>query len=126
MNIDKTDRLYPHFKDRELFLKAAKLAEEVAFNEGLTLRTFMPKFRLNRFCATGICYTKDASIVVTIRHRTDQQDGGVWEKEPRPWKEIERTTLHEVAHLKHPNHSKEFKAYEKYLCETYGTNQNIK
>ena len=121
MNIDKTERLYPHFKDRTLFLKAAKFASEVAFNEGLELRTFVPKFRLSRGCATGLCNYNEKKISIVIRHRTDKQDGGEWEKEPLPWDYIEYVTLHEVGHLKHPNHSKEFRQYERYLCETYGS-----
>lgn len=119
MNIDKTERLYSHYKDRSLFLKAAHLADAVAKAEGLELNAFQPKSRLNECSARGLCYSKSKTIAIVIRHRQDKQDGGEWSKDPLPWEDIESTTLHEVAHLKHADHSIKFWSYLRYLVDVY-------
>lgn len=123
MYIDNTDRLYFHCKDRKLFLDAAKKAFVVCEAEGLELRKFMPKKRICLGSADGICYADKKEIVITIRHRSDLQDGGEWDKEPLSVEYIEYVTLHEVAHLKHPNHSASFWYYLKELVEKYADNE---
>lgn len=118
--VDKMDRLHPTFaEDYLLFIKAAKLAFDVSRFENLELVCVVPKKRISSSSALGLCYIKSKIIAITIRHRTDVKDGGKWAISPLPWKIINETILHEVAHLKFANHSKEFKIFEEYLIGKY-------
>lgn len=119
MNIDTKGLLYDSPEDRKLFMKAGELAFDTAAAEGLQLIAFVSKTRLSYGSAVGLCNTGARIISIVIRHRQDKQDGGVWYSRPLPWKDICETVLHEVAHLRYPNHSKEFRAYEKLLINKY-------
>lgn len=117
MKIDKLERL--HVDDLQLFEQAAKLAFHIAESEGLVLNVVIPKYRLDRGSAVGLCDTETATISLMIRHKKLKADGGAWHENPLQWLDISHTVAHEIAHLKHPNHSKEFREYENYLINKY-------
>ena len=104
-----------HPDDHALYLRAKEMAFSLATSVGLKLDRFEPKRRPLFGNATGLCYVKERRISVMIRPKHYADAGGGWHKKPLSWKIIRNVVAHEVAHLKHPNHSKDFKAYEKEL-----------
>ena len=117
MKVDKTERL--HEADYELFMRCVHLAYCAANSEGLQLNCVMPKARLSPTCAVGLCDHFKKEISLTIRYRQDKQDGHQWFKSPISFDELAKTTLHEVAHLRFTNHSKDFRDYETELIKKY-------
>jgi len=120
MNVAKLERLNPD--DLGLFLKAAKLAFEVAEAEKVMLKLVQPKFRLDGCSCLGHCDFNKKEITILIRNRNLKCDGHQWFKTPLKWKDINDTVLHEVAHLMYPDHSKQFRNYETYLIKYYSIN----
>lgn len=103
--------------DVEIFKEAKTLAYRLADLIGETLNTFEAKRRPLAGCAWGLCYIEERRISIRFRAKARAVDGGEWWNCPDPRKQILETVAHEVAHLKHPNHSVEFKTLEKQLVE---------
>jgi len=99
-----------HPDDLALWGRVYNLAWELNAMFGLDLKVVEPKRRPNG--AGGLCYPRERRISILLRHKAYAYDGGKWSKNPEPWKSIARTVAHEMAHLTHENHGKEFKALE--------------
>jgi hypothetical protein len=77
------------------------------------LKAFEPKRRPSSCGADGLCYTDEKRISIVFRYK----EGGEWFNKPLLRSEVLRTVAHEVAHLIHANHSKEFRQLEKDLIK---------
>lgn len=100
INIYTKDISYDYVS--KLFLKWFKHFTETTYKEILSnymnmVDVDIEKLRIKKLTATyGICYTKRKEIVLSnlLIHK--------------PYKFIEAVVLHELTHLKYPNHQKEF------------------
>ena len=99
-----------HPDDYEMFRNAKQLAYRLADLIGEELSVFEPKRRPSTG-TLGLCYTNERRISIRFRAKT----GGKWWKYPESQETVFRTIAHEVAHLRHPNHSVNFKNLEKQL-----------
>lgn len=104
-----------HPDDKQTFETAKKVANFLARSEGLWVLVFEPKRRPLDGSAFGLCYTKEARISIAFRWMQRAGDGGNWYPKPLSQKTVMTTVAHEVAHLKHPNHGKQFRELEKKL-----------
>ena len=102
---------YLHKKDKEDFELVCKMAYRIANAFNLDLKVFEPKRRPHPYGAWGLCYVAEKRIGVVFRHK----EKGKWLDKLSIEKVIE-TTCHELAHLRHPNHGKDFKELEQILC----------
>jgi len=106
-----------HGKDLDLWLRTNALAWRLAKVFDLPLVCVEPKRRPNG--AGGLCYHDEGRISILLRRKARAYDGGAWSKVPRSWVNVKSTVAHELAHLIHPNHGKDFKALEaEILAET--------
>lgn len=108
-----------HPNDRELFEQATNLAYQAAKYLNVRLDAVEPKKRPFADVSTGRCYCNEYLIRITLRFKDRKSDGGKWWKNPLDTKEIMETVLHEVAHLKHTGHGKEFKKTEQDLLNHF-------
>jgi hypothetical protein len=104
-----------HPDDKPTYDLAKQVAHFLARSEGLWIMTFEPKRRPLDGSAFGLCYCKEARISIAFRWIQRAGDGGQWYKKPLPLKGVLETVAHEVAHLRYPNHGKQFKELEKKL-----------
>lgn len=104
-----------HPDDVQNFKIAEQTAYWLAVGTGKCIKTFEPKRRPLAGGALGVCYCNERRISVVFRWRHPAGDGRGWYKKPLSMEEVLKTVAHEVAHLTHPNHSKEFKELEKKL-----------
>jgi hypothetical protein len=68
-----------------------------------------PKRRPLPFRAAGLCYSNERRIAIALRYRDEAEHGGGWWSIPLLKDKVLKTVAHEVAHLAHPNHSREFR-----------------
>lgn len=108
-------KLQPHPDDIGIYHEAEELAFRLADHIGKELRWFEHKRRPFYGSATGLCYVEEKRISVTIRYKHYKDEGGHWYKFRRTDKDIFEDTAHEVAHLMHKGHGKEFRKLEKEL-----------
>ena len=101
-----------HPDDFEIFHEARKLAYRLADLIDEKLNTFEAKRRPSTG-TLGLCYVDERRISILFRRKSD----GRWWKHPQTRKDVLETVAHEVAHLRHPNHNKEFRKLEKQLIE---------
>ena len=121
--------------DIEIFNRNRDLAFMISRRFKLGLKEFRPKNRFDKG-ALGTCHYAESRIDVAIRNKyprnldaflngiteeeADQRRGN-WFKDPIDYtnfqaglkkahvlQTVEQITIHEVAHLKYPNHSKKF------------------
>jgi predicted metal-dependent hydrolase len=104
-----------HPDDFALYCEAVRLAKRLASSIGKEIKIFEAKRRPAPCSAIGLCYYKEKRIAITFRYRHYKQDGGRWWPQPLEKKTIMETVAHEVAHLVHPDHGKEFRELEKEL-----------
>ena len=106
-----------HPDDAPLWRSVERLAWAIADQEGLPLRAVEPKRRPLADGAMGLCYCHERRIAIRIRCKDRVEDGGKWWKQPDSWDDIVWTVAHELAHLRYPDHGRDFKALESYLYE---------
>jgi hypothetical protein len=104
-----------HPDDMQTFKLAKQVAHFLARSEGLLLLTVEPKRRPLEFGALGLCYHTQWRISIAFRWKHRAGNGGQWYKKPLPLKGVLETVAHEVAHLRYPNHGKQFKELENKL-----------
>lgn len=111
----KQNLIILHPDDYEIFIESAKLAYRLADFIGEELKIFEAKRLPLANGAMGLCYGDERRISIRFRARNCVSNGGLWWKNPAPSEQVFRVVAHEVAHLRYPNHSKEFKKLEKQL-----------
>ena len=107
---------YLHPDDVGAYLKAKDLCYRLANYVGKRC-VFEAKRRPLEETAYGQCWVDEVPPRITIVFRFKQRkvDGGKWLSRPESYVSVAHTVAHEVAHLVHPNHSKEFRKLEKEL-----------
>ncbi len=112
-----------HEDDRETFVVCKEIAFMTAKRFKLKLKVFEPKCRPQVCMSYGLCYCEEHRISVVFRFRIKTQVGQVWFDMPDQLSNILNTVGHELAHLRHPDHSKRFWTLAnkiiKYILETY-------
>lgn len=98
----------------QYFLKLQRVGIEIAKVESLPLKS-IELYKFKKF--QGMC-KKDGSILITLKPST-------MEELPRIQEDC-RTLAHELAHLKHFHHNKEFWEYAALLCEMIGQKFGIR
>lgn len=88
-------------ENRELITRLRRDATHIARHFGLRFRSIEPE-RANVKRRYGICYS-DGSIRIRLRHATTG--------EPLRYSSLVDTLCHELAHLRHFDHSKRFKRF---------------
>lgn len=107
---------YLHEDDVEYFLSLIPIAMQAAKENGLELLEMEPKKRPQT--GYGLCYAEQKLISVAVRDKATQAFGGQWAKGRYRHEFVLETIAHEIAHLQHQNHSKEFKLLESQVLET--------
>jgi hypothetical protein len=105
---------YLHPDDLGLFQRVTALAFRLSRVIGKTC-IIEPKRRPLSDAADGLCYYDRACVAIKVRNKDRAGSGGRWWPRPLPWESIALTVAHEVAHLEHPNHGKEFRELEARL-----------
>ena len=116
---------YLHPNDMPLFNEAKGLADHLACYIGKYINVFEPKRRPLSLTALGLCDHKKKIISIMFREKHRACDRGGWKNEDvyiQSKKQVFKTVAHEVAHLMHNNHSKEFRSLEKELIEIVMSN----
>lgn len=103
-----------HPDDIKNYEFAKQVATYLARSEGLRMLAFEPKRRPS-YGTSGICYCEERRISIVFRWKQSARDGGAWLKRPIPFPEVLDTVAHEIAHLRYPNHGKDFQALYKKL-----------
>ena len=106
-----------HGDDIDFYNQCKEYAFKLSDSIQGDLKDFEPKRRPSSGGAEGLCYTDEKRISIVFRFR----DEGKWFNRPLSKNEVLRTVAHEVAHLIHANHSKEFRALEKDLINVIET-----
>ena len=106
-----------HQDDLKSFRIACDLAHELAKYCGASIAVFEAKRRPLATGTEGISYCNEKRIAIAFRFKQPQSEGGEWFKNPIPLKMVLETVAHEVAHLIHPNHGKDFWTLEKQLID---------
>lgn len=99
-----------HPDDLTRFHWVRVLAFRAASHFDLPLKVFEPKRRPLGDGAGGVCYVNEGRCAVVFRYKNHATDGGRWFPDPISFAWILETTAHELAHLRHPNHSPLHKA----------------
>ncbi len=103
-----------HPNDESLYRQASELANRLASHIGKTC-ILEPKRRPLPNGTDGLCYYWKETISIKFRNKDRTEDGGRWWPKPLELDYIAKVVAHEVAHLIHPNHGKEFKQLEQEL-----------
>jgi hypothetical protein len=105
-----------HPDDEAMFRRATEFGTRLAALIGETT-VIEPKRRPLADGAEGVCYCEEKRIGLAFRFKGYADEGGAWARNPIPWSRIRETLAHEVAHLKHPDHSVRHKALTSVLMK---------